>query len=85
MTNRSMGVWTCGFFVGLGAGMLTAPQSGKRTRSMLRGKAEEVEAGITEAAGEAADRGRQMADHGKRLVDETVREFSTGVKSAVNR
>jgi len=89
MTYRTVGVWTCGFLtgsaLGLAAGMLTAPQSGKRTRRMIRRKAEEVEDGVAEAAEEALDRGREIVDHGKRYVDETVREFSEGVKSAVLR
>lgn len=89
MTYRSMGLWACGFLagsaLGLAAGMLTAPQSGKRTRRMIRRRAEEMEDGIAEATEEAVDRGRQMVDHGKRFVDQTVREFSAGVKSAIAR
>ncbi|MDA1314174.1 MAG: YtxH domain-containing protein [Acidobacteria bacterium] len=89
MTCRTMGAWTCGFLagsaLGLAAGVLAAPQSGKRTRRMIRRKAEEAEDGIAGAAEEAVDRGREIVDHGKRLVDETVREFSAGVKSAIVR
>lgn len=79
MTYREAGLWGCGFLagsaLGLAAGILTAPQSGKRTRRMIRRKAEETEDRIAEAAEKAVDRGREMIDEGKRLVDETVREI----------
>ena len=79
MTYREVGLWGCGFLagsaVGLAAGVLTAPQSGKRTRRMIQRKAEEAEDRIAEAAEKAVDRGREMIDEGKRRVDETIREI----------
>jgi len=79
----------CGFLagatLGLAAGVLTAPQSGKRTRRMIRRKAEETEDRIAVAAEEAVDRGRERMDQGKRLIDETVQEISDGLKATLSR
>ena len=87
MTNKPVGIWTCGFLagsvVGLAAGMLSAPRSGKRTRRMIQRRAEEAEDHIAEAAEEAVDRGREMIDRGQRMVDGTIRDMSSKVKAAV--
>ena len=88
MTYKSVAVWTCGFLagstLGLAAGMLTAPRSGRRTRRLIRRQAEEAEDRIAEAAEEAVDRGRELFDEGQRMVDDTVRGISDKVKASVS-
>jgi len=83
MTYRGVGVWACGFLagsaVGWVAGVLTAPQSGARTRRMIQRKAGETQDRITGAADEVLDRGREVIDHGRRFVDEAVHEMKTAV------
>jgi gas vesicle protein len=71
------GGFLCGVFAGAAAGLLMAPQAGRRTRRMLR---ETVE----DAAESVADAGQEFREHGRRLAEDTA-EFVDRAAHAVSR
>jgi len=81
MSERMDGVLMGGFMflagvaVGVGTGLLIAPESGARTRRRLRDYAEDLGDQITDLAdetkvkvGKFVDRGKDFVDRGKDLV-----------------
>lgn len=89
MNNKMDGVLMGGFMflagmaVGIGTGLLVAPESGARTRRRLKHYAEDIGDQITDLAGDTkynvgrfVDRGKDLVDRGKDLVDRG-KEFVT--------
>lgn len=61
-------IFLTGLAVGVGTGVLMAPQSGARTRCQLRCLAEDLGERVTEMAGDARETVEQVIERGKRLV-----------------
>ncbi len=61
-------IFLTGLLVGVGTGVLLAPQSGARTRRQLRCLAEDVAERATEMAGDARDSVERVIEQGKQLV-----------------
>jgi hypothetical protein len=74
MTNGTTSVWVTaatfivGFAAGLGAGILTAPQSGARTRRHLHDLAHDLEEQTGHIVDDAKASLGRVIQHGKRLV-----------------
>lgn len=72
MNEKNMVYGSTGFLVGLvvgaGVGLVTAPHSGARTRRRLKVFAEDMKAGIAEAAQQARDATYRFAEQRKRLM-----------------
>ncbi|WP_455243943.1 YtxH domain-containing protein [Petrachloros mirabilis] len=74
MSERTDGVLMGGFMflaglaVGVGAGLLIAPESGARTRKRLRNYAEDLGDQITDFADDTKVKVGKMVDRGKEFV-----------------
>ena len=82
MNNRMDGVLMGGFMflagmaVGVGTGLLIAPESGARTRRRLKEYAEDVGDQFNDLAKDTKDKVGRLVDRGKDLVD-SGKEFVT--------
>jgi len=72
MNARECGILSLGLFLGASAGaaigMLSAPQSGVRTRRKLRRVGEQLCDDLSERGEELVERGREAADEAKRRL-----------------
>ena len=67
---RSQAVWfVAGVCTGVGAALLMAPQSGARTRRMLREKVEDGVQSVVEAGHEINRQGKRAVESAASLVD----------------
>lgn len=75
-TDFAAGV-VVGALIGLGLGLLLAPQSGRQTRDQLRGKADEMSGRLREGAQDVSERVRTRAR-------ESAGEIATKVKGTLD-
>jgi len=74
MANETRNLWTSGttfligFVAGIGAGILTAPQSGARTRRQLHNLAHNLNEQAGHVVGDAKVSIGRAIEHGRRLV-----------------
>ena len=88
--GRGLGFGITMLLIGLGAGALTAlllaPQSGRRTRRMLRRKYEDAVESLNDRAGEWKERGSNWAETARGWVDsakDTAGDVSERIKPVV--
>jgi gas vesicle protein len=74
MKREDSGAVITAFLVGAAFGsavsLLLAPQSGERTRKLLRRKAEDSLDRLTDATEDLAERGRELYDRGKEYASQ---------------
>ncbi|HFB98861.1 MAG TPA: YtxH domain-containing protein [Bryobacterales bacterium] len=66
-----------GVAVGAGVALLTAPQSGQRTRRQIARKAEDAQAYLEDLGEELVDRGRELVDRARSGVEQKIKEVTT--------
>jgi gas vesicle protein len=78
---RNISWLIAGATVGAAATILTAPQSGAKTRRMIRDKTEDGYKSVSDATQKCVDETTQMVDRGKQAVTEAVDSVSERVRS----
>ncbi len=66
-----------GVAVGAGVALLTAPQSGQRTRRQLVRKAEDAQSYLEDLGEELVDRGRELMDRARSGVEQKIKEVAS--------
>jgi len=74
-----------GAAVGVVAGFLTAPKSGKETRSELKNKGVKVKSEVTEKAKVAADKASEMAIDAQGKVQTVAKDVTTHAEDLKRR
>jgi len=79
LTNRTPWV----FLLGLAAGvaLLLAPYSGRRTRRLIRHRAEDARMHLAKAGRDFSDKGLEMYERVKEFADDTARQITRGVSA----
>ena len=80
-TNR-IAWFLVGTAVGLTAAMLYAPTSGKQTREYISSKTQEGREALEDTTQDLVDRGREVYEQGRQLVDDVAQLFERGRKLA---
>ncbi|HEX4166029.1 MAG TPA: YtxH domain-containing protein [Bryobacteraceae bacterium] len=76
-------VWFVGGAVlGATVALLIAPQSGARTRRVLRKKAVKGKKSLMESSQDIVSRGRELYERGREIAEETAELFERGRKIA---
>ena len=87
MENGQMGVGSSmmafvgGAALGVAAGILFAPSSGKETRHRLRKYARRTKDRLEEAADAALEKGRAYAERGREFVEEKIESAGEALKT----
>lgn len=71
-----------GVAVGAAVGLLTAPQSGRRTRREIGRRAEDAQTYLEDLGEELMEKGREMMEHGKSIAEGKLKELGNKVKHA---
>ena len=72
-----------GVAVGAAVALLSAPQSGSRTRRQIRRKAEDIQACLEEIGEDLVEKGRELIERGRETAGETLGGIGKKVKEAV--
>jgi len=70
----SLLMFIVGFALGAGVALLTAPQSGKRTRKQMTRLTEDAQEYLEEMGQELVDKGRELVEQGRSLAKEKIAE-----------
>lgn len=69
-----------GAIIGAAVAMLYAPKSGKDTRQFLADKTRQGKQAVAEASLDVVEAGKDMFDHGRKLVQDATELFERGRK-----
>ena len=72
-----------GMAVGAGFALLSAPQSGSRTRRQIRRKAEDVQSSLVDIGEDLMEKGRELIDRGRDTAGETIKGIGDKVRETV--
>lgn len=72
--GESLLMFIVGFALGAGVALLTAPQSGKRTRKQMTRLTEDAQEYLEEVGQELVDKGRELVEQGRSLAKEKIAE-----------
>jgi gas vesicle protein len=71
--NGSRFIWfVAGAAIGASVALLYAPQTGTKTRRLIKAKSKESADAIADTSREMYERGRELYEKGRRLADEAV-------------
>jgi len=70
----SLLMFIVGFALGAGVALLTAPESGKRTRKRVTRLAEDAQEYLDEMGQELIDKGRELVEQGRSVAKEKIAE-----------
>ena len=73
-------MFLAGIAVGAAVGLLTAPQSGKKTRRQIARKAEDAQTYIEELGEELMEKGRELMDRGRDMAEGKIKELGSKVR-----
>ncbi len=73
-TGDSLLMFLTGFALGGAVALLTAPQSGKRTRREIQRKAEDVQTQLEDLGEELIERGREMVERARTTAQQKISE-----------
>lgn len=71
-SGDSLAAFLVGFALGAGVALVTAPQSGKRTRKKLTRAAEDAQEFLEETGQELIEKGRELVEQGRELAKEKL-------------
>ncbi len=77
-----IGWFVGGLLLGGAVALLVAPQSGVRTRRVIRKQAKRGRKSILESSQDIVDRGRELYERGREIAEETAELFERGRKIA---
>ncbi len=77
-----IGWFVGGLLLGGAVALLVAPQSGARTRRVIRKQAKQGRKSILESSQDIVDRGRELYERGREIAEETAELFERGRKIA---
>lgn len=75
-------VFLAGMVVGAGVALVTAPQSGAKTRRQIRRKAEDAQSYLEEMGEDLMEKGRELIERGKEAAETTAKDFGKKVREA---
>ena len=61
-----------GFALGAGLALLTAPQSGTRTRRQIRRRAEDAQSQLEDLGEELIEKGRELVDRARSTAEQKI-------------
>lgn len=79
--GREVGCFFLGMGIGVGVALLLAPQSGRETRELLKGKADEGKEYLKRRGSELRDEASDLVDRGKGAIDRQKDKISEAVDS----
>ena len=79
--NDNIPVFLTGLGIGLFVGVLCAPYSGEKTRRLIRTKANEGSAWVTERASDIRNSTTEMMEKGKKAVEKQTEGLAEAVQA----
>ena len=81
-TGEILIAFLAGTVVGAAVALMTAPQSGKRTRRQIKRTAEDVQSYLEDVGEDLMEKGRELIERGRETADETVKGIGKRVKQS---
>ena len=83
-TGELLVAFLAGTLVGAAAALMTAPQSGRRTRRQIKRAAEDAQSYLEDVGEDLIEKGRELIERGRETADETVKGIGKRVKQATS-